>query len=577
MRPFVSKVSLIRATAVALAVAVTTLSVPLRPRGLIMRRLGARAKFKLTAKVENGAEPDLLENVAADDPVNDMPLGKRGRRLLGWGEALSPCTPEWARYLVLAPEQENVGSDRATTRRDIRSMRKTRTMVMLLVALAATLALASPAPAAPGKLVVAGCQSSAQGPSIQGCSQLQGLSYTGAVAFSADGYFAYASFPDGISVFARDRATGVLSFAQCLSAGGNSPGGDSQCAEIPGIVGTAVDIVATPDGRSVYSSGGRRETLLGFARDPLDGALAFMSCEYSSYGASGDLPGCPVGAFQEARQVESTRDGRAIYLADRACADNTGDCFASVIGYRRNPESSALGLRDRSDPATDGAGPFAVAGAGTVYEVDSEHGTISVFGRVGAAGFRRVQCLWPRPDPYGPRCATVPPMRRAQAIALSPNGRGAVTAVGLGKGAGGVVVFDRARDGKLRFRGCLGPGGVARAQACRSLRTPPGLRLADPRQLEFSRDGRSLYLVAGEDRARFLVRFKVNPERGKIAFAQCFTAVRTWIERPGCRYLRKLRGLTKISLAGRFLYAITANRHQAPGLNALVRFRAKRR
>ncbi len=451
-------------------------------------------------------------------------------------------------------------------------MKMSRIVTVAALALAGTPVLAPPAAAAPGQLVLVGCQRAADGPPLQGCTPLQGLAQTGALAFSANGRFAYASFPSGISVFDRKRRSGLLSFAQCLSATGGAP-----CTKIPGILGTATDIAVPFDGTSVYSAGGRRPTLIGFTRDRLDGRLTFSFCMHSSYGAQGDLPGCPVGGFEEARQVEVSRDGRAAYLADRGCADNTGDCFATVIGYGRNPESSALGFRDRSDPATYGAGPFAVGGAGTVYEVDSEHGTISVFGRVGAAGFRRVQCLWPRPDPGGPRCSTVPAMRRAQAIALSPNGRGAVTAVGLGKGAGGVVVFDRARDGKLRFRGCLGPGGIAARHGCRSLRAPRGLPLAKPHQLVFSRDGRSLYLVAGEDRARFLVRFKVNRERGKIAFAQCFTAVRSSISRGGCRYLRKLRGLTKISRAGRFLYAITANRRQAPGLNGLVRFRAKRR
>jgi hypothetical protein len=48
----------------ALGVSLTTLSVLLRPRGLIMKRLGARAKFKLTAQVENGTEPDLMETDA---------------------------------------------------------------------------------------------------------------------------------------------------------------------------------------------------------------------------------------------------------------------------------------------------------------------------------------------------------------------------------------------------------------------------------------------------------------------------------------------------------------------------------
>jgi hypothetical protein len=451
-------------------------------------------------------------------------------------------------------------------------MQRAATIGVAALALAGTVALAPSALAAPGQLVLVGCQRAADGPPLKSCTPLQGLAQTGALAFSADGRFAYASFPSGISVFDRNRRSGLLSFAQCLSATGGAP-----CTKIPGILGTAADIAVPFDGTSVYSAGGRRQTLIGFRRDRLDGRLTFSFCRYSSYGAQGDLPGCPVGGFEEARQVESSRDGRAVYLADQVCADNTGECFSGVHAYRRNPVTSALSLRDTSDPATAGSGPFALGRRGTLYEVDSEHGTISVFRRIHAAGLRRIQCLWPRTDPYGPHCATVPAMRRARAIALSPNGRSVITAIGLGTRAGGLVVFDRARDGKLRFRRCLAPVGIAARRGCGSLRTPRRLRLVEPEQLEFSRDGRSLYLVAGTDTARFLVRFKVNPRHGKLAFAQCFTAVRPRSERGGCNYVRRLRGMTEISLRGRFLYAITANRLRVPGPNTLVRFWAKRR
>jgi hypothetical protein len=438
-----------------------------------------------------------------------------------------------------------------------------------VLALAAALALVPSAGAAPGQLVPAGCQHAADGPPIRGCTPLQGLGRTDELAVSPDGRFAYASWRRALSLFERNPRTGGLSFVECVSAAPNPA-----CRHIPGVLGTAGDIAIPRDGTSLYWTGANRQTFVGFRRNPLDGRLAFAFCRRSSYGAVDDpsLSACPVGDFQEARQVETSRDGRAVYLADRGCTDNTGECFAGIIGYRRNRETISLASRDSIGTPTYGAGPFAVSGAGPLYGLDSAYGTIGVFGRVGAAAFRHLQCLWPRRDPYGPRCVTVPAMRKAQAIALSPNGRTVVTAIRLGKEAGGLALFRRGRDGRLRFRRCLAPSGLALRQGCRSLRTPRGLSLATPQQLEFSRDGSSLYMVAGGAAERFLVRFKLNPKRGRIAFAQCFTSA----SGTACSRVPRLRGLIEVTLAGRFLYAITGNRGgSAP--DAIVRFRVRRR
>jgi hypothetical protein len=250
------------------------------------------------------------------------------------------------------------------------------------------------------------------------------------------------------------------------------------------------------------------------------------------------------------------------------CTDNTGECFAGVHAYRRNPETSVLQARDTSDGATYEEGPFAV-GPGTLYQVDSGFGTINVFRRVGLAGLRRVQCLWPRRAPgFDARCVKEPAMRRARAIALSPNGRSLVTAVDLGHRKGGLAAFDRSPNGRLTFRRCLAP--ATGSHGCRPLGMNVGLGRIE--QLEFSADGRSLYAVSEAGEGHFLVRFKVNPKRGKIAFAQCLAAVR----RRGCTSVRPLRGLSEIAPYGRFVYALINNPEAASGPNALVRLRARR-
>ncbi len=423
-----------------------------------------------------------------------------------------------------------------------------------LATVAAALSFAHPASAAAGKLVLDGCETSPSGPPVAGCAPLQGLGRTGGIAFSADGRSAYASFPGGISAFDRNPGTGELSFLECVSAAATPP-----CEPLPGalatpgFLGTASDLVVTQDGASLYAAIAHQTALVGFSRD-LGGGLEFAYCRHSSYGSSGDLPSCPVGEFEEVRQLEASLDGRAVYLSDRACADNTGDCFSAVVAFRRDAATSALSHSQASNPATYGTGPFAVkGGSGTVYQADSEFGTISVFKRIGAASLKRVQCLWPRKAPYSGSlgCVERRSMGRARAMALSPNGRMMVTAVQPKLGDAALVVFNRARNGKLTLD-----------------RRIDSKWLDNTQQIEFSRDGRSLYAVSGAGADSLLARFKVNSKRGRIAFAHCFSAA----GRAGCTAMPLLRGLTEISPSGPFIYASVSD--AAAGLDALVRFRS---
>jgi hypothetical protein len=430
-----------------------------------------------------------------------------------------------------------------------------RTALIPLLTLAIGLPLAPSADAASTRLMFDGCQSSAAGPPVAGCTQLEGLEQPGALAFSADGRSAYAGISGRLLVFDRDTAGGALSYAQCLASEPNTG-----CNPATGIMRTITDIAIPADGASVYTASNANR-LLGFRRDPSNGRLTWDSCLYSNYGAQGDLPNCPVGDFQETRQVEVSRDGRGVYLRDYGCADNTGDCFASIASYERNPGTGMLTPRDHTDPATPGDGPFAISPhGGTLYELDSTSGAITVVKRVGAAGLRYVQCLWPV---RGRRCEQRPRMGRASELALSPDGRRLITAIRSRRGAGRLGLFKRARNGKLAFRACIAPAGTrASRRGCRSLGPMRGFGLGQIDQLAFSPDGRSLYAVTGGA----LLRFKLRRRPGTIALAQCLTSS----PQRGCTQVPQLDGLSRVALTGRFVYAIAAG-----GGGTLVRFRAE--
>ena len=453
----------------------------------------------------------------------------------------------WDPGLVWEPRMERAGRS-AKTALAIAATGMVGLAIAVSVAIVVGLMSAPPASAAQSGLVYAGCQSSPDGPVEPSCSQLEGLSYTGAFAVSLDGTSAYASFPDGVSVYRR-APDGQLSFQECFSATGEAP-----CTQVPGVLGTARDIAVPPDGRSVYLAGSsRRETLIGFQRDPADGTLTFSSCSVSDYGGGPGPPGCPLGPFQRALQVESSRDGRTIYVADEGCADNTGECFASVGVYTRDPATSLLTPSGRSRPATQGHGPFAVTPVGgTVYELDSDFGTISVHKRIGGSGLKRTQCLWPRKRRfYGP-CKRVRKMGKAEAIAVSPHGSSVVTVVNPKRGKSWLTLFDRARNGKLSFE-----------------RRAFDKRLRSVSDLRFTSDG-TLIAASGAGEDSFLLRFKVNPKRGTVALAQCLSSAK----RSGCTRLPELRGLSEIAVREPHLYATVADLATGSGLNAVLRFRA---
>jgi uncharacterized repeat protein (TIGR01451 family) len=82
---------------------------------------------------------------------------------------------------------------------------------------------------------------------------------------------------DTVAVFERDPLTGVLAWIHAYVDGvaGTSPGGSPE-PMVRGITG-AVDIVVTPDGRFVYVAGHDADAIAVFARDAATGLLTWQS------------------------------------------------------------------------------------------------------------------------------------------------------------------------------------------------------------------------------------------------------------------------------------------------------------
>ncbi len=111
---------------------------------------------------------------------------------------------------------------------------------------------------------------------VDGVDGVDGLGGAGSLALSPDGLHVYAtgSLDYAVAVFDRDPTDGSLTFKQALHEG--DPGLDG----LEGAFGVAV----SPDGGNVYVTGEIDDTLVVFARDQATGELTFVEREKDGFG-----------------------------------------------------------------------------------------------------------------------------------------------------------------------------------------------------------------------------------------------------------------------------------------------------
>ena len=253
----------------------------------------------------------------------------------------------------------------------------------------------------------------------QGSAGIEGLSSASAVAVSPDGLSVYAAGTqdDSVVVFLRDAGTGVLSFVE------------RKRDSVDGVTGLAGAnaVAVSPDGLNVYASGGTANTLAVFLRDSTTGALTFIEAD-----------ACAKGP----QAIAISADGGHLYVA--AGNDNAVEVFA------RDPDSGTLTpvqtLKDNTGGVDGlaGAGSVAISPDGAhVYVAGKLDDAIAVFGRdpsTGMLSFIEIQ----RQAVNG-----VDGLDGVQALVVSPDGTHVYTAASNRNEVG---VFGRDPDsGSLTF------------------------------------------------------------------------------------------------------------------------------
>ena len=132
-----------------------------------------------------------------------------------------------------------------------------------------------------------------------GVDGVQGLDGALSIALSADGASVYVAgyYGHSVAVFARDAATGLLSFVQAVRSGVEG---------VQGLKGAA-GFVAAPDGAHLWAAGWADKAIVLFARDTTTGRLGFVE-------ARRDVAADWIGMGQVNPPVLSP-DGRYLYAA----------------------------------------------------------------------------------------------------------------------------------------------------------------------------------------------------------------------------------------------------------------------
>jgi 6-phosphogluconolactonase (cycloisomerase 2 family) len=242
------------------------------------------------------------------------------------------------------------------------SCRSAPSLLARLAALALMLAVAAPHVARASMLEVVESQH-------RGVNGVTGLAGVLALVVSADGRNVYAAGTndDSVVAFARDPATGALTFLQALKDGTDG---------IDGIA-YASSLALSPDGQHLYVTGSTDDAVALFARDASTGALTFI--ESQKNGVNG------VDGLKFARSVAVSPDGSFVYVA--------GQADDAIAIFRRNGLTGWLSFVDVVRQGVNGAtgvgGPLAVAispDGANLYVASGDQSAVTVFKRDAGTG-----------------------------------------------------------------------------------------------------------------------------------------------------------------------------------------------
>jgi DNA-binding beta-propeller fold protein YncE len=335
------------------------------------------------------------------------------------------------------------------------------------------------------------------------CAVGRGLFGVLGVALSPDGRNAYVGSAEGLAIFDRDASGGLTQKrgdAGCVTATGTDrTSGRRSCDRARGLESVS-SVAVSPDGRTVYVTS---VDVLAFARDARAGALTPIpgraGCVAATRAGQGGRDCVADPAVAGATSLTLSGDGRQVYAASGSDAGGAG----GVAILARDPSTGALtppagrrgciaqagactrarGLRGTAAVATshDGASVYAVSFLGcavAVFDRDASSG--AVVQKPGAAG---VATRHGDSGACDNRRTVSGGLAAGGDATVSPDGRTVFVT-----SRAGVAMYARARDGALRYLGCVSDTGEGTCDDVRALNAPTAPVV--------SPDGRDLYVAA---------------------------------------------------------------------------------
>lgn len=285
---------------------------------------------------------------------------------------------------------------------------------------------------------------------VEACQNVDGIADATSVAVSPDGKHVYATGynDDAVTVFNRSPDTGALSYWETIEDG---DGG------VNGLDG-AYSVVVSPDGKHVYVAGRDDDAVAAFSRDPTTGSLSFVEYEHDGSGGANELNG--------ARSVAISPTGGRVYVA--SAYDD------SLTVFVRNTDTGELTYWDVMKEGVDGVtglnGAWSVAvspDGAHMYVAGYTDDTVAVF--KWTSGFPVLAHVETEKDGIN----SVDGLAGASSVAVSPDGKH-VYVTGADEHA--VAVFDRnSITGELDYVEVQknGSGGVAGLEYATSVAISP--------------------------------------------------------------------------------------------------------
>lgn len=329
---------------------------------------------------------------------------------------------------------------------------------------------ASPAQAAVGDLSLERCYG---GELVEGCITVSELEQPIDIEVTGDGSSLYstANNEDDLLSFSRDPDSGNLTYSECYRTTDGSP----SCAVPLGpppdpraSLITSTGLFPSPDGSSIYVTGGEEVVLHHFSRNASTGALSLVECHTSNaafYAGCRQWAGNALGGGELNLAFDISDDGRHIYLG-------TEDGDDMILFFSRDLATGAVELEQCFAQAAD-----------------------------------------PLPDP----CVELPQFEAEVDGGLALTGDGGALAVGTLGQIDSALFFDRNENtGRLEFRECFSETPTEFADPEVEECSQAGIEGSFGSMLT-SGDGKSIYLSSNSA----VNRFDRDPVSGDITFRGC--------------------------------------------------------